>query len=79
MKNYFWTTLSIFTALGIITTGTTLAQTENASQNNSGFGTAVANLTNATSSYEDAKNMSVIEGTMNGTTPETGILNQTIP
>lgn len=71
--------LSIFTAFGIITTGTTLAQTENASQNNSGFGNAIANLTNATSSYEDAKDMSVIEGTMNATSPETGIMNQTTP
>lgn len=49
--------------------GLTNAQSENTSQNNMGNGTtgSVINLTNASSSLEDAQNMSVIEGTMNAT------------
>jgi hypothetical protein len=45
------------------------AQSENTSPNNMGDGTtdAVTNLTNASSSLEDAKNMSAIEGTINQT------------
>ena len=51
------------------TGGITNAQSENTSQNNMGNGTtgSVINLTNASSSPEDAKNMSVIEGTVNQT------------
>jgi hypothetical protein len=49
--------------------GTTNAQSEDTSPNNMGNGTtgAVINLTNASSSLEDAQNMSVIEGTVNAT------------
>jgi hypothetical protein len=49
--------------------GITSAQSENTSQNNMGNGTtgSVINLTNASSSIEDAQNMSSIEGTMNAT------------
>lgn len=45
------------------------AQSENTSQNNMGNGTtgSVINLTNASSSLDEAQNMSVIEGTMNAT------------
>jgi len=51
------------------TVGITNAQPQNTSQSNIGSGTtgSVVNLTNASSSAEDAKNMSVIEGTMNQT------------
>jgi len=51
------------------TVGITNAQSENTSQSNIGNGTtgSVVNLTNASSSVEEAKNMSVIEGTMNQT------------
>lgn len=76
--------LSIFTVVGVITTGTTNAQTENASDKPTTA--AVANLTNATTSLEDAKNMNVIEGTMNGTTNQmnsttnqSDMMNQTVP
>ncbi len=49
--------------------GLTNAQSENTSQNNMGNGTtgSVINLTNASSSLDEAQNMSVIEGTMNAT------------
>lgn len=59
--------------LSIIMIGTTVgdtnAQSENTPSNNMGNGTtgSVVNLTNASSSLEDAQNMSVIEGTMNAT------------
>ena len=59
----------------IIMIGTTLgfatAQVENNSESNMGSGTtgSVINLTNASSSPQ---NMSVIEGTMNGTMNQTG-------
>jgi hypothetical protein len=51
------------------TVGITNAQSENTSQSDIGNGTtgSVVNLTNASSSVEEAKNMSVIEGTMNQT------------
>ena len=54
------------------TVGTTNAQSEDTppnTDNGTGNGTtgAVVNLTNASSSLEDARNMSVIEGTMNQT------------
>ncbi|MFN2434997.1 MAG: hypothetical protein ABR515_06450 [Nitrososphaeraceae archaeon] len=53
----------IGTTIGIAT-----AQLDNSSQNNTNDTTAaVINLTNASSSLEDAQNMSVIEGTMNQT------------
>jgi hypothetical protein len=77
MKNYLCMTLSIFTVIGIITIGSTNAQTEHASDKPTTA--AVANLTNATTSFEDLKNMSVIEGTMNGTTNPSDIMNQTVP
>jgi hypothetical protein len=69
MKNF----LSILMLLSIIligsTQGITNAQSENTSQNNMGNGTtgSVINLTNASSSLDEAQNMSVIEGTMNAT------------
>ncbi|HEU4468808.1 MAG TPA: hypothetical protein VFR61_07235 [Nitrososphaeraceae archaeon] len=49
--------------------GLTNAQSENTSQNNMGNGTtgSVINLTNASSSLDEAQNMSAIEGTMNAT------------
>jgi hypothetical protein len=51
------------------TIGTANAQSEDTPPNNMGNGTtgAVINLTNASSSLEEAQNMSVIEGTMNAT------------
>lgn len=51
------------------TVGITNAQSEETPSNNTGNGTtgSVINLTNASSSLEDAQNMSVIEGTMNAT------------
>ena len=55
--------IMIGTTIGIAT-----AQLDNSSQNNTNDTTAaVINLTNASSSLEDAQNMSVIEGTMNQT------------
>jgi hypothetical protein len=77
MTNYFWMILSIFTVLAVVTTGSTNAQTDNASDKPTTA--AVANLTNATTSFEDIKNMSVIEGTTNGTTNPSDIMNQTVP
>lgn len=49
--------------------GLTNAQSENTSQNNMGNGTtgSVINLTNASSSLDEAQNMSAIEGTINAT------------
>jgi hypothetical protein len=50
------------------TIGIATAQLDNSSQNNTNDTTAaVINLTKASSSLEDAQNMSVIEGTMNET------------
>ena len=69
MKNFLWIlVLSSVIMIGT-TVGITNAQSENTSSNNMGNGTtgAVTNLTNASSSLEDAKNMSAIEGTMNQT------------
>jgi hypothetical protein len=68
MKNL----LSMLFLSSIIMIGTTIgiatAQLDNSSQNNTNDTTAaVINLTNASSSLEDAQNMSVIEGTMNQT------------
>jgi hypothetical protein len=68
MKNF----LSMLFLFSIIMIGTTIgiatAQLDNSSQNNTNDTTAaVINLTNASSSLEDAQNMSVIEGTMNQT------------
>ncbi|MGI8719000.1 MAG: hypothetical protein ACR2KF_00575 [Nitrososphaeraceae archaeon] len=57
--------IAIFgTTIGIAT-----AQLENSSQNITGPDTtaAIINSTNASSSLEEAKNMSAIEGTMNQT------------
>jgi len=52
-----------------ITFGIATAQLDNSSQNITGPHTtaAIINSTNATSSLEEAKNMSAIEGTMNQT------------
>lgn len=69
MKNLLWIlVLSSVIMIGT-TVGITNAQSENTSQSNIGNGTtgSVVNLTNASSSLEEAKNMSVIEGTMNQT------------
>ncbi len=69
MKNFLWVlVLSSLIMIGA-TVGITNAQSENTSQSNIGNGTtgSVVNLTNASSSVEEAKNMSVIEGTMNQT------------
>ena len=69
MKNFLW----ILMLLSIIMIGTTVgitnAQSEDTPSNNMDNGTtgSVINLTNASSSLEDAQNMSVIEGTMNAT------------
>ena len=69
MKNFLW----ILMLLSIIMIGTTVgitnAQSEDTPSNNMGNGTtgSVINLTNASSSLDDAQNMSVIEGTMNAT------------
>ena len=69
MKNFLWTLMLSSVILIGTTGGVTNAQSENTSQNNMGNGTtgSVINLTNASSSPEDAKNMSVIEGTVNQT------------
>ncbi|CAN5498211.1 hypothetical protein BH18THE1_BH18THE1_10040 [soil metagenome] len=69
MKFYLW----IFVLSSIAIFGTTIgiatAQLENSSQNITGPDTtaAIINSTNASSSLEEAKNMSAIEGTMNQT------------
>jgi hypothetical protein len=49
--------------------GVSNAQSDNSSQNNTNPDTtaAIINTTNASSSLEDAKNMSAIQGTMNQT------------
>ena len=69
MKNFLWILMLSSVILIGTTGGITNAQSENTSQNNMGNGTtgSVINLTNASSSPEDAKNMSVIEGTVNQT------------
>jgi hypothetical protein len=69
MKNFLWILMLSSVILSGTTVGITNAQSENTSQNNMGNGTtgSVINLTNASSSPEDAKNMSVIEGTVNQT------------
>ena len=69
MKNFLWILMLSSVILIGTTVGITNAQPENSSQNNMGNGTtgSVINLTNASSSPEDAKNMSVIEGTVNQT------------
>ena len=69
MKNFLWILMLSSVILIGTTVGITYAQSENSSQNNMGNGTtgSVINLTNASSSLEDAKNMSSIEGTMNQT------------
>jgi hypothetical protein len=61
-------TLSSIILIGSVA-GITNAQSENTSQNNMGNGTtgSVTNLTNASSSLDEAQNMSVIESTMNAT------------
>ena len=69
MTNFLW----ILMLLSLTMVGATIeiasAQSEDTPHNNMGNGTtgAVINLTNASSSLEDAQNMSVIEGTMNAT------------
>jgi hypothetical protein len=69
MKNFV--SILMLSAIILIgsTAGITNAQSENTSQNNMGNGTtgSVINLTNASSSLDEAQNMSVIEGTMNAT------------
>ena len=69
MKHFLWILMLSSVILIGTTVGITNAQSENTSQNNMGNGTtgSVINLTNASSSPEDAKNMSVIEGTVNQT------------
>ena len=69
MKNFLWILMLSSVILIGTTVGITNAQSENTSQSNIGNGTtgSVVNLTNASSSLEEAKNMSVIEGTMNQT------------
>jgi hypothetical protein len=68
MKNFLWILMLSSVILIGATVGITNAQSDT-SQNNMGNGTtgSVINLTNASSSPEDAKNMSVIEGTVNQT------------
>jgi hypothetical protein len=67
------TSLPILVLLSIVIMGTTIgiatAQLDNSSQNITGPDTtaAIINSTNASSSLEEAKNMSAIEGTMNQT------------
>jgi hypothetical protein len=70
MKQYLWVLLLLPIVIGLSINVAT-AQFENNSQNNSSGSTtaAVTNLTNASSSIQDAKNMSVIEGTTNQTGP----------
>jgi hypothetical protein len=69
MKVYLWIFMLSSIAIFGTTTGIAIAQLENSSQNITGPDTtaAVINSTNASSSLEDAKNMSAIEGTMNQT------------
>ena len=65
--------LWIFMLSSVIMMGTIMgvsnAQSENTTSSNMGNGTtgSVINLTNASSSLGDAKNMSALEGTMNQT------------
>ena len=58
--------LTSILSLGI-TFGIASAQVANEGNNTNDTTAAVANLTNASSSLEEAQNMSVIEGTMNAT------------
>ena len=70
MKNFLWILiLSSSISLMGATIGTATAQLDNSSQNITGPDTtaAVINSTNASSSLEEAKNMSAIQGTMNQT------------
>jgi len=69
MKNFLWILMLSSVIMIGTTVGTTNAQLENTTQSNIGNGTtgSVVNLTNASKSAEEAKNMSVIEGTMNQT------------
>ena len=69
MANFVWILMLLSVIMIPTTIATTNAQSEDAPPNNMGNGTtgAVINLTNASSSLEDAQNMSVIEGTMNAT------------
>lgn len=70
MKNFLWILILSSIALMGTTIGVATAQSEISGQNNTNdtpTTAAVANLTNASSSVEDAKNMSAIEGTMNQT------------
>jgi hypothetical protein len=69
MTNFLWILMLLSVILIGTTVGATNAQSGNTSPNNMGNGTtgAVINLTNASSSLEDAQNMSVIEGTVNAT------------
>lgn len=70
MKNFLWILiLSSISLMGAATIGTATAQLDNSSQNITGPDTtaAVINSTNASSSLEEAKNMSAIQGTMNQT------------
>lgn len=68
MKNFLW----ILMLSSVIMIGTTVSLTNAQSEDTPpdiGNGTtgSVVNLTNASSSLEDAQNMSAIEGTMNAT------------
>jgi hypothetical protein len=69
MTNFLWILMLLSLATVGTTIGTANAQSEDTPPNNMGNGTtgAVINLTNASSSLEDAQNMSAIEGTMNQT------------
>lgn len=69
MTNFIGTLILLSVAILGTTIGTTNAQSDDNSSNNMGNGTtgSVVNLTNASSSLQDAQNMSAIEGTMNQT------------
>jgi hypothetical protein len=69
MKNFLWILILSSISLMGATIGTATAQLDNSSQNMTGPDTtaAVINSTNASSSLEEAKNMSAIQGTMNQT------------
>jgi hypothetical protein len=63
MKNH-WILLLTLIVIGGITTGIGTGSSQN---NTNDTTAALINMTNASSSVEDAQNMSVIEGTMNAT------------
>ena len=69
MKNFLWILILSSISLMGAAIGTATAQLDNTSQNTTSPDTtaAVINSTNASSSIEEAKNMSAIQGTMNQT------------